>query len=157
MIGSRKLVVGCATLLTAAAALACGGDAEDEEGPADTGGSVVNVTLREWGVEPDQDAVAAGRITFRARNEGGETHELVVLKTEQAPDALPVVEGKVDEDAAGAEIGEIEGLAPGGEDEATFELAAGAYVLLCNIVETEEDGELESHYEEGMRAAFTVR
>ena len=36
-----------------------------------------------------------------------------------------------------------------------LDLEAGAYVLICNIAE-EEDGELESHYELGMTAAFTV-
>ena len=32
---------------------------------------------------------------------------------------------------------------------------AGSYVFICNIAEI-EDGALESHYEEGMRVAFTV-
>ena len=37
----------------------------------------------------------------------------------------------------------------------TVDLEAGSYVAVCNIVE-EEDGETESHYQEGMRASFTV-
>ena len=46
--------------------------------------------------------------------------------------------------------GEIEPF-PGGETcEGGFELEAGSYILFCNIVETEEDGTVESHFEEGM-------
>jgi hypothetical protein len=36
-----------------------------------------------------------------------------------------------------------------------LDLEPGSYVLICNIAEGEE-GELESHYEEGMRTAFIV-
>lgn len=36
----------------------------------------------------------------------------------------------------------------------TIDLAAGRYVLICNIVE--KDDEIESHYQEGMRVSFTV-
>ena len=38
----------------------------------------------------------------------------------------------------------------------TLDLEAGDYVLLCNIVEEEEDGEVESHFAEGMHTTFTV-
>ncbi len=36
------------------------------------------------------------------------------------------------------------------------ELVAGDYVLFCTIVETEADGTIESHLEEGMVSEFTV-
>jgi hypothetical protein len=35
-------------------------------------------------------------------------------------------------------------------------LEAGTYLLLCNVVEEEESGEVESHFKEGMHATFTV-
>jgi hypothetical protein len=30
-------------------------------------------------------------------------------------------------------------------------------VLICNIVQTEPDGTIESHYQKGMRTALTVK
>ena len=36
-----------------------------------------------------------------------------------------------------------------------FELAAGSYVVFCNLTK-DEDGKVESHFEEGMAATFEV-
>jgi hypothetical protein len=81
----------------------------------------------------------------------------VVIHTDLAPDALPTADdGSVDEAGEGIEvIGEIEEFAPGESQTGTFDLAAGSYVLICNVVE-EEEGEVEAHYHLGMHAAFTV-
>jgi hypothetical protein len=94
------------------------------------------VTLDEFSATPGSPNVAAGTITFEATNEGEEPHELVVVRVEDA-ESLPVAEGQVQEDAlpAGAFIGEIEAFPAGEECEGTFELAAGDYVLFCNVVE----------------------
>jgi hypothetical protein len=120
-------------------------------------GNPVTVTLSEWNVSPSPGSVPAGKTDFRASNKGAEVHELVVVKGDQ-PLALPVKDGAVDEEALpkGAFIGEIEDVPAGGACQGTFELAAGPYVLFCNIVEREPNGELESHYLNGMRTAFTV-
>lgn len=144
------LLMGALAALALVAA-ACGDD-EEEEGAA---GATVNVSLIEWSVVPDTTSVAAGSVTFTATNDGAENHELVVIRTDLAPDALPVVEGKVDEDQVDV-IGEIEEFAPGQTESATFDLEPGNYVLICNIAEVEEDGEIESHYQLGMRTAFEV-
>jgi hypothetical protein len=122
------------------------------------GGGTVAVTLQEFSVLPESDTASAGEVTFEATNEGpNDPHELVVIRTDLAPDALPTTEeGGVDEEGEGIEvIGEIEEFPVGETESATFDLEAGSYVLICNIVE-EEDGELESHYVEGMRTAFAV-
>jgi len=111
--------------------------------------ATVDVELNEWNIVPDVSSVAAGDIEFVAANTGGVEHELVILKTELAADALPVADGRVDEHGgAGIEaIGEIESFAAGGTERGTFTLAAGNYVLICNIA---------GHYEAGMSTAFTV-
>ncbi|HEV8252960.1 MAG TPA: hypothetical protein VGQ66_06210 [Candidatus Limnocylindria bacterium] len=49
--------------------------------------------------------------------------------------------------------GEIEDIAVGSSDSLTLDLAAGTYVLICNIYDKDEN---EDHDAEGMRAAFTV-
>jgi hypothetical protein len=84
-------------------------------------------------------------------------HELVVVAAGSA-DELTVVDGQVDEEALpeGAFVGEVEGFPSGETCDGTFDLAAGDYVLFCNIVETEADGTIESHYEEGMVTEFSV-
>lgn len=120
-------------------------------------GETVHVSLDEWGITVDRDAVDAGKVTFHATNAGDETHELVLIRTRHTHDKLPIEQGKVSEEAAGELIGEIEEFAPGETHEATFTLEPGEYVLICNIVEEEADGSLESHYHEGMHIPFKVR
>jgi uncharacterized cupredoxin-like copper-binding protein len=123
----------------------------------DDGGEEVNVVLSEFIVEPDDETVDAGEVTFVADNQGGDTHELLVVRAASA-DELPVdADGAFDEAAFGEEnvLGEVEDVAPGDEKELTLDLDAGTYVLLCNVVE-EEAGEVVSHFAEGMYATFTV-
>lgn len=121
-----------------------------------SGGGTVNVTLSEWAVAPDKSELAAGSITFAVSNTGpNDIHEFVVIKTDLDPGALPTDEtGKVDEEGGGMTVeGEIEDIAVDGSGTLTLDLAAGSYVLICNIYDEEEQ---EAHYSEGMRAAFTV-
>ena len=85
-------------------------------------------------------------------------HEFVVLKTDLAPDALPVDEnGAVTEDVDGITlIGEAEDIEVGGTASLDVDLTPGKYVLICNILQTEPDGSLEAHYKVGMRTPFEV-
>lgn len=119
--------------------------------------STVNVTLKEWSVTLDAPSAAAGLVKFKVRNDGpSDTHEFVVVKTDLAPDALPVdANGMVDENGAGIEIiGEIEDIPVRTDTHLkAFDLAPGNYVLICNIYDA---GEKEAHYHKGMRVAFTV-
>ena len=159
---SWRLVAIVAVL--ALAVPACGGDEGGGEGATGgaTGGggeaTTVDVTLQEFAVAPAVDSAPAGSITFDVTNDGPkDPHEFVVFKTDLAPDALPTVkDGSVDETGEGVElIGEIEEFDPGNTESTTFDLESGAYVFICNLVEQEE-GKTESHYQEGMRIAFTV-
>lgn len=121
------------------------------------GGAEVEVTLDEWHITAEPASASAGRVTFDVRNDGEEPHELVVVRGASI-DGLSVVDGKVDEGALpdGAFIGEVESFPAGESCEGTFELTAGPYLLFCNIAE-EHDGELESHFQQGMVMAFEVR
>ena len=152
------LGIGALMAVLAIGAVACGDDDDDDDadgGNGDAvGSSVVNVDLFEYQIVPDLDAVAAGSVTFNASNVGGATHELVIVRTDLAPDALPVGEdGAVDESGEGiAVVGRIEEFAAQSDASVTVDLEAGSYVLICNIVE----GAAISHYEEGMHRAFTI-
>lgn len=135
-----------AVLAIALVATACGGD----------GGGTVDVTLQEFAIAADPTSVGAGEVTFDATNDGpNDPHELVVFRTDLAPEALPTQEtGAVDESGEGVElIDEIEEFPVGETQSMTLDLEAGNYVLVCNIYDEDEQ---EAHYQEGMRLAFTV-
>ena len=124
--------------------------------PAAASGTTMEVTLKEWSVLPVPDSVAAGSVTFKVTNTGpNDVHEFVVLKTDLDAGALPTdANGAVSESGAGIEVeGEIEDIAVGASAELPLTLAAGKYVLLCNIY---DDTEKEAHYKMGMRIGFTV-
>ena len=122
--------------------------------PPPEGATDVNVTLREWAVEPETASVPAGTIYLLASNEGEDAHELLIIRSDAPPDSLPVVDGRVPGERVEF-IGRIETFAPGSQASGVFELTPGRYILFCNIAEVEE-GELESHYQLGMATSFTV-
>jgi uncharacterized cupredoxin-like copper-binding protein len=114
----------------------------------------VNATLEEWKITVSPTTGAAGEVTFTIDNIGEKDHELVVVKTDLAPDKLPTTaDGDVDEEGAGMEaIGEMEDILAGTDDnELKLTLTAGKYVVFCNVV----DEDLV-HYAKGMHTAFTV-
>ncbi len=118
-----------------------------EEAPAQP----LLVRLKEFSVTPARDTVRAGAIRFMVLNKGTEFHEFVVVKTDLSIAELPTnPDGSFDEEGAGVEvIDEIEEIDPGQMERLTLTLEAGHYVILCNRVEI-EDGEVESHFAEGM-------
>ena len=127
---------------------------------APSAGGTVDVVLQEFAILPSVPSIEHGKVTFAATNTGpDDAHELVVFKTDLGIRNLPAsAEGKVDEEGAGLTfIGEIEEFDPGKTGTATFDLAAGRYVLVCNIVQDEPDGTKESHYLMGMSTEFTVK
>ncbi|MDQ3127804.1 MAG: cupredoxin domain-containing protein [Chloroflexota bacterium] len=102
--------------------------------------------LKEWSVTPASVTAKAGPITFNVKNAGAAVHEFVVVKTDLKAEALPVSGTKIDESAL-TPVDEIEDIAVGATPTLTVTLAAGHYVLLCNI---------ETHFGLGMRSDFDV-
>lgn len=149
-------------------AMACGGekssDASTNEGTQaeKTPDGVVSVKLGEDGskffVKVDKASVPAGSITFRVDNVGTMHHELVIYRTDLAPDKLPLNsddEADLDEAAIAGEAvyaTPVRGdpdhrIRDGRGVDYTLDLEPGAYVLLCNIA---------GHYAAGQYTAFTV-
>lgn len=129
---------------------ACSSD-EDSGGEApgtltEANETTVAVTLSEWAVEPDASSVPAGEVKFSVSNEGTIPHELVIIRSEADPEALPVEGGIVPEDEVDV-VGEVEEFPAGETDSGSFNLGAGNYLLICNI---------PAHYEQGMRVALTI-
>ena len=140
-----------ATTVVALAVLvlgACGGGSSKSSSSASSG--TVNVTEKEYAISLSSTTIKAGQVHFEVKNEGGMPHELVLFKTDLAANALPVKEGKVDEEAQGLEHieQEAEDIAPGQTKPLDTELKAGRYVAICNIA---------GHYQLGMHTVFTVQ
>ena len=150
-----------ALLLLGGALIASCGDDDDDDGDAATAaatatatamateaseGAEVSVSLSEWAVAPDPSSVAAGEVTFTAANAGSSPHELVIIRSDLAPDALPTEGGMVPEADVDL-VAKIEEFPAGTTDRLTIDLTAGSYVLICNV---------PGHYGLGMRVGFTV-
>jgi uncharacterized cupredoxin-like copper-binding protein len=119
--------------------------------PTPSGGTPVNVLLEDFKVKKDAADVPAGTVSFRIRNQGPTTHEFIVVRTDRAPDELPLQRDglTVDEEGPGVElVDEAEALDIDDRQTLVLDLAPGHYVMYCN---------LEGHYLGGMHAALTVR
>lgn len=114
----------------------------------------VDVELGGFFVTPSVPEVEEGTVTFNITVAGG-NHELVVIASDLAPDALPLLDGNlVDE----TQVNIIAQTEPFGADASpqtlTADLAAGNYVLICNVFNPA--GTTAGHYVRGMNVAFTV-
>ena len=145
----RWLMSIAATAVVAGALVACGGGDDDEDtgGAASGSANTVNVELGEWRVTPDKSSAAAGQIAFKTSNKGAVPHELKIVQTDLPADKLPTADGKADESKLRV-VGTTEEFQAGKSVEKTWQLAAGKYVLICNV---------PAHYQTGMRADFTVQ
>jgi len=108
----------------------------------------VSATLLSDAIQLDATQVKAGPVTFDVHNAADNkmVHELVVLKTSLADNALPVHGGQVPEQKF-TKMGEIEDVAPGKSRRLTIKLAPGHYVLVCNK---------PGHYSMGMHASLAA-
>jgi uncharacterized cupredoxin-like copper-binding protein len=113
-------------------------------------GTPVNLELEDFKIQEDAAVVPAGTVSFRILNQGPTTHEYIVVRTDRAPDKLPLQRDglTVNEEAPGIDLlDEAEGLDIDDRQTLVLDLAAGHYVMYCN---------LEGHYLGGMHAALTV-
>ena len=138
-------VLGAVAL--ALALIGLGGEGREAQA-APAAATTVQVELKEFSITANPASVPAGDVQFVASNTGTMDHEMVIIKTDLAPDAIPVVDNKASEDAPGVQVvDEIAEFEAGTQQTKTVNLEAGNYVLICNI---------PGHYQSGMRVAFTV-
>nr|WP_254699936.1 plastocyanin/azurin family copper-binding protein [Trinickia violacea] len=109
---------------------------------------LIKATLLSNSIHLDPSQVKAGAVTFDVHNvaDNNMVHELVVLKTPVADDALPVHKGQVPEQKF-RKMGEVEDVAPGKSRRLTITLLPGHYVLVCNKT---------GHYSMGMHTSLIV-
>ena len=100
-----------------------------------------------------QSAAPEGSVSFLVTNTADETHEFVVLQTDQPADSFPIVsfEGetnRIDEEATGVvNVGETGDMEAGAVQMLTLDLPPGHYAVVCN---------LPGHYAAGMHQDFWV-
>ena len=145
LIRSKYLLpIAAATLVLAA----CGGSSNGSQASPSTtpqaadSSKTATFVLDEWSIAPPKGNLAAGKVDINATNNGSETHELVIVRAEDAS-SLPVkTDGSVDEDKIpeSKKAGEIADLAPGKSATKSLDLSAGNYVAFCNIVDTMDSG-----------------
>jgi uncharacterized cupredoxin-like copper-binding protein len=116
--------------------------------PADTSETpTVIVDLSDFKVAVDHSTIAAGHVVIGIRNHASMLHELKVIKTDQAPDQLPV-DGATAKANEEGKVGELMNIAAGASRKLVLELTPGKYVLICNIA---------GHYQLGMRVGLEVQ
>jgi len=105
----------------------------------------VAVHMQDYKVILSVSTVKAGTVRFGIKNEGGMEHSFELIKTDLPFDKLPTTgDAKAKEDGL---IKQVKSLGVGKVEVVTADLAAGNYVIICNVA---------GHYQLGMRAAFTV-
>ncbi len=111
-------------------------------------GQVVDVREVSFRIRMSQTTAQAGPVTFHIVNGAGDMlHEFIIFQTDNPAEELPTsMDGRVVEDAMTI-VAAAEDIPPGYSRNITVNLAAGHYVMICN---------LPGHYEQGMRIDFTV-
>jgi uncharacterized cupredoxin-like copper-binding protein len=104
------------------------------------------VTMKDYRVEMNVTTLKAGTVKIGIKNAGGMEHSFELIKTELAFDKLPMDTGaaKAKEDGL---VKQVKTIAVGKVATLTADLAAGKYVVICNVA---------GHYQLGMRVALTV-
>ena len=138
----KRWTVAAALAVVAIVASACAAAPSDtSEIPS------LYVDVSDFKLVTDHPTIAAGHVVVGIRNHASMLHELVVIKTDVAPDQLPV-DGATAKAKEDGKVGELLNIAGGASRKLVLELAPGKYVLICNIA---------GHYQLGMRVGLEVQ
>jgi uncharacterized cupredoxin-like copper-binding protein len=109
--------------------------------------ALVRVTERDFHISLAPDHVPAGSIRLVLRNEGPDTHELILVRAHSGlplrPDGLTVDEERL----SALTVGSLDGTGPGHERSMQLHLARGRYELFCNMA---------GHFMAGMHTELVV-
>lgn len=106
----------------------------------------MTVSLREWAIDVSTPVTKAGIVKLAIRNDGSVPHDLVVVKSDLAPNRLPTASGRVELSQV-TTVTQTALLPPGDRAEASFTVERGRYIVLCNVI---------GHYNSGQFTSFTV-
>lgn len=139
----NRMWLAAAVVALAGSTLACSGN-EPAAPPSPEVGIVT--TLTDFAIKAAETEASAGEVEFDLVNDGPSDHSFILVRTDRADDDLPVVDHVVDPSQLEV-VAEVERIEFEAEHTLAVDLAAGEYVMFCN---------LPGHYESDMHAAFTV-
>jgi uncharacterized cupredoxin-like copper-binding protein len=134
-----RLLVGLCLLVLVAS---CG--SAPETLPADVN---VIVDMKEYSITLNTPTAKAGVVKFGIRNLGTMVHDFDLIKTDLAPDKLPIDTASAKAVTDGL-VKQMINIAQGRVTTVDANLAPGHYVIICNVA---------SHYQLGMRTELTVQ
>jgi plastocyanin len=106
----------------------------------------IAVHMQDYKVILSIPMVKAGTVKFGIKNEGSMEHSFELIRTDLPFDKLPTTaDAKAKEDGL---IKQVKSIAVGKVSVVSADLAAGKYVVICNVA---------GHYQLGMRAALEVQ
>lgn len=158
---ATSTVTGTPTAVTTTAAATAtptkAATATPEPTPEATVTTDLGVTLREYEVTTDETSGPSGTFKFAIKNEGpAESHVFMIVKTDLAPDALPVSSnGQFAPNSDAVILANTPVIRANASDSFGQLLEAGKYVFICNQVDTSNLAGA-GHYSKGMRTGFTV-
>ena len=106
----------------------------------------VVIDLKEYAITLSVASVKAGAVKFGIRNSGTMVHDFDLIKTDLAPDKLPIDGGSAKARADGL-TKQMINIAANRSTTLSADLAPGSYVIICNVA---------GHYQLGMRVALKV-
>jgi uncharacterized cupredoxin-like copper-binding protein len=110
-------------------------------------GTVVRVRERDFQIKVVPDHVRAGNVLLVSRNQGPDTHELIIVRSRPR---LPLRRDGLTVDEHALEpvtVASLDGTGPGRERQVRLHLAPGRYELFCNMA---------GHFMAGMHAELAV-
>lgn len=107
----------------------------------------VTVDMKEYTIAVSVPTVKAGTVKFGVRNLGAMAHQFDLIKSDLAPDKLPIdtANAKAKEDGL---VKQVLNIQPGKVTTATADLQPGHYVIICNV---------PGHYQLKMYAELVVQ
>ncbi|HKN49079.1 MAG TPA: sulfocyanin-like copper-binding protein, partial [Actinomycetota bacterium] len=151
---TRRSRAGVATALSVialiASVVAIGLSASRKSVTASSAVPNIAVVEKDFSIQATPPTVKSGLVDFTVANAGPSSHEFLIFRADQAPDAFPTgSDGRVDEssDQITKVFDSGDNIAANGSKVFHAALTPGTYVLVCN---------LPGHYKAGMHEAFTV-
>jgi uncharacterized cupredoxin-like copper-binding protein len=104
------------------------------------------VDMKEYSVTLNTPTLKAGVVKIGIRNVGTMVHDFDLIKTDLPFDKLPIDNAAAKAKTDGL-VRQMQNIAPNRVTTLEVNLAAGSYVIICNVA---------GHYQLGMRAALKV-
>ena len=108
--------------------------------------TLVHISEKDFRIVVEPGRIPAGDVELVVRNQGPDTHELIMVRSSSSQPQLRRDGLTVDEEAL-QEVGAAEGVHPHGVQRVRLRLAPGRYELFCNMA---------GHFMAGMHGELVV-